>query len=75
MLTTPDTKWIKEEVSAFILEYRALQAESILKEFNGELTSQILVALNIAEKRLQSNSDELIVTESEWEILEITKDS
>ena len=62
--TTIDGFMIKNEFAAIELElfeheYFTVQAETLLKKFEGELTLQDLVALKITEKRLGSQDDQL----------------
>ena len=48
-------------------------AESVLKKVEGEMTLQDVVALSIAEKRLQESS-EFAVGDTEWIILKVPKE-
>ena len=57
-------------------KFRFIAAENILKKFDGELTLQVAIALDIADRRLASKSTRLTknVTEDEWKILQMSKE-
>ena len=46
-----------------------------MKRFDGELTAQIIVCLNIAEKRLQHKFIGPLVSDAEWEIIQMSKEA
>lgn len=55
----------------FTREYRVIFAESILKKFDGKLTPQVRVSLEIAERRLVGEAEPL-VNGVDWAVLQNT---
>lgn len=55
-------------IASFTREYRIVFAETILKNFDGHLTPQVLVSLKIADKRLADPNYN--ITEAEWSIIQ-----
>ena len=62
-----------KEFELFRQEFQIVAADSILKRFDGDLNLQILVSLNIAEKRLDSKLFPTVVNETEWKILQMSQ--
>ena len=63
--------FILNEEEPFRQHFRRILAESVLKKFDGELTLQTLLALNITESRLLS--DEPLVDDAQNEVLKMSK--
>ena len=73
------------EFDRFTQEFRVVMAESFLKRFGGELTLKVLVCIRIAERRMTNFAEQLeqaknemikeslLVTNDEWEIIQMTK--
>jgi len=69
----PKSYMLNSEEDAFRQEFRAIEAESILKTFDGYLTIKTLLALKITEKRLsQHPMNEPLVNDAENEILKMS---
>ena len=63
--------FVLNEEEPFRQQFRRNLAESLLKKFDGELTLQTLLALNITESRLLS--DEPLVNDAHNEVLKMSK--